>query len=114
MGDKKQEELNYRAAEEAIEEDFEIADEIDEKNKPVKNPLRNQFNFSERAAQSKNPVLRDRGWTTEPPPTTGFSETVTQWAIFDKYMHDIEVALAKEKEEKMVGKPKDKDHFDDS
>ena len=30
----------------------------------------NQFNFSERAAQSKNAILRERSWTTEPPPTT--------------------------------------------
>eukprot|EP00929_Paragymnodinium_shiwhaense_P068235 TRINITY_DN3428_c0_g1_i1.p1 TRINITY_DN3428_c0_g1~~TRINITY_DN3428_c0_g1_i1.p1 ORF type:complete len:640 (-),score=178.57 TRINITY_DN3428_c0_g1_i1:124-2043(-) len=111
--DKKQEEQNQKAAEEAIDEDVDIPD--DDNEKPVKNPLRNQFNFSERAAQSKNPVLRDRGWTTEPPPTTGFSETVTQWAIYDKYMQDIELALQKEKEEKalMGHKPKEKDAFEE-
>merc|ERR1719336_86076 len=62
---------------------------------PVKNPLRNQFNFSERAAQTKNSVLRERAWTTEPPPTTGFSQTVTHWEIYDQYIQDIEAEKKK-------------------
>jgi dynein intermediate chain 1 len=94
----KEEEQLRRGKEEDIDEDFDPPEGADER--PVKNPLRNQFNFSERAAQSKNPVLRDRGWTTEPPPTTGFTGTVTQWGIFDKYMTDIEAAKQQEKDDK--------------
>eukprot|EP00927_Polykrikos_kofoidii_P059567 TRINITY_DN54715_c0_g1_i1.p1 TRINITY_DN54715_c0_g1~~TRINITY_DN54715_c0_g1_i1.p1 ORF type:complete len:665 (-),score=147.43 TRINITY_DN54715_c0_g1_i1:196-2190(-) len=84
--DQKEEESKNRNTEEAVDEDFDPPE--DAKEKPVKNPLRNQFNFSERAAQSKNPVLRERAWTTEPPPTTGFEGTVTQWGIYDRYMED--------------------------
>jgi dynein intermediate chain 1 len=91
-----------RESREAVTEDFDPPE--DENEKPVKNPLRNQFNFSERAAQTKNPVLRDRGWTTEPPPTTGFTATVTQWDIFDQYISEIEQAKEKEKEDKNKGK----------
>ncbi|KAJ3037519.1 cytoplasmic dynein with WD40 domain [Rhizophlyctis rosea] len=72
---------------------------VEEEKKP-KGPLRNQFNFSERASQTvnnpyrrlilleedENPIER---WTnTEPPPQRIFSDTVSQWAIFDAYMED--------------------------
>merc|ERR1712187_963896 len=96
--DKKEVHDKQRESEEAIEEDFDPPE--DKTEEPKKNPLRNQFNFSERAAQTKNAVLRDRGWTTEPPPTTGFQGTVTQWDIYDQYMHDIEAAKEKEKDDK--------------
>eukprot|EP00929_Paragymnodinium_shiwhaense_P068237 TRINITY_DN3428_c0_g3_i1.p1 TRINITY_DN3428_c0_g3~~TRINITY_DN3428_c0_g3_i1.p1 ORF type:complete len:671 (-),score=205.60 TRINITY_DN3428_c0_g3_i1:273-2285(-) len=99
--DKKEEEQVARSKEEDIEEEFEPPETSEEI--PVKNPLRNQFNFSERAAQSKNPVLRDRGWSTTPPPTTGFQSTVTQWGIYDKYMSDIEAAKQQEKDDKKKG-----------
>mmetsp|Transcript_9774 Transcript_9774/g.20689 ORF Transcript_9774/g.20689 Transcript_9774/m.20689 type:complete len:674 (-) Transcript_9774:169-2190(-) len=100
--DKKEIEQNRREKEEAVEEDFDPPD--NEKELPTKNPLRNQFNFSERAAQSKNSVLRERAWTTEPPPTTGFSGTVTQWDIFDQYIREIEAAKEKDKDEKKANK----------
>lgn len=96
--DRKEQEQKVREKEEAVDEDFDPPE--DDKEMPVKNPLRNQFNFSERAAQTKNGILRERGWTTEPPPTTGFSGTVTQWEIFDSYMEDIQLAKEKEREEK--------------
>jgi len=96
--DKKDEEQSRRDGEEAVDEDFEPPE--DKEEVPLKNPLRNQFNFSERAAQTKNAVLRDKGWTTEPPPTTGFQGTVTQWDIYDHYMHEHAVAKEKEKEDK--------------
>merc|ERR1712232_787653 len=96
--DKKEQEQIQRDKEEAIDEDFDPPE--DEKENPSKNPLRNQFNFSERAAQTKNSVLRERAWTTEPPPTTGFSQTVTHWEIYDEYIHEIEAAKEKEKEDK--------------
>jgi len=56
----------------------------------IRNTLRNQFSFSERASQTAEIVLRMRGVTTEPPPTTSWNEVVTQWTIFDHYMLDIE------------------------
>mmetsp|Transcript_126133 Transcript_126133/g.251914 ORF Transcript_126133/g.251914 Transcript_126133/m.251914 type:complete len:673 (-) Transcript_126133:117-2135(-) len=100
--DKKEEEQKLREKEEAVDEDFDPPE--DEKEMPVKNPLRNAFNFSERASQTKNPVLRERGWTTEPPPTTGFTDTVTQWSIYDTYINEIEQAKLREQEEKQKQK----------
>ena len=47
---------------------------------------KNQFNYSERAAQTFNNSLRTRGVATEPPPVVSFYATVTQWDIFDAYM----------------------------
>ena len=49
---------------------------------------KNQFNYSERAAQTFNNTLRSRGVATEPPPVVQFASTVTQWDIFDAYMSD--------------------------
>merc|ERR1712228_978952 len=100
--DKKEQEQTKRDELEAVDEDFDPPE--DEKEMPVKNPLRNQFNFSERAAQTKNPILRERSWSTAPPPTTGFSGTVTQWDIFDQYIQEIEAAKEKEKEDKAKAK----------
>lgn len=100
--EKKEAEQNEKEEAEAIDEDFDPPE--NEKEIPVKNPLRNQFNFSERAAQSKNAILRERSWTTEPPPTTRNFGTVTQWEIFDQYMADIEAAKEKEKDDKKGSK----------
>jgi len=99
--DRKQEEQNKRDIADAV--DVEIEEYVGEE--PVKNTLRNQFNFSERASQTFNQVVRERAWTTEPPATTQFRDTVSQWVIFDRYMHDIE--KAKEKDAKANAKQKD-------
>merc|ERR1719277_566648 len=96
--DKKEGESKGDGDEDNEEETFDTPE--DEKEMPVKNPLRNQFNFSDRAAQTKNPILRERGWATEPPPTTGYTGTMTQWDIFDTYMKEIEAAKEKEKDDK--------------
>merc|ERR1719199_1264129 len=96
--EKKEEEQQKRQADEAVDEDFDPPE--DSAEMPEKNPLRNQFNFSERAAQTKNPVYRERAWATEPPATTGFSATVTQWDIYDQYLRDIEAQKNQEKEDK--------------
>ncbi|DBB04306.1 TPA: Dynein, 78 kDa intermediate chain, flagellar outer arm [Trebouxia sp. C0004] len=58
--------------------------------------LRNQFNFSERAAQTLNYPMRDRETTTEPPPTASFSGTCSQWEIYDAYIADQEKQRAQE------------------
>ncbi|XRA97247.1 flagellar outer dynein arm intermediate chain 1 [Pycnococcus provasolii] len=52
--------------------------------------LRNQFNFSERAASTSNNPLRDRATMTDPPPTVLFSANANQWEIYDAYMEDQE------------------------
>jgi len=58
-----------------------------------------QFHFSERAAQTTNPINKDQQTNTDPPPFKTFSENVTQWAIYDAYIED---AQAKERvKEKM-------------
>merc|ERR1719199_1631665 len=107
---RKGEEQQKRDATEAV--DVEIEEYVGEE--PVKNTLRNQFNFSERASQTFNPVLRERGISTEPPPTTGFVDTVTQWSIFDRYMQDIEKEKEKGKAEtKQADDPDKKKQTDD-
>lgn len=47
---------------------------------------KNQFNYSERAAQTFNNPMRERGVVTEPPPMLSFKNTVAQWEIYDSYM----------------------------
>lgn len=47
---------------------------------------KNQFNYSERAAQTFNNPMRERGVVTEPPPMLPFKNTVAQWEIYDSYM----------------------------
>ncbi|XP_066566792.1 dynein axonemal intermediate chain 1 [Amia ocellicauda] len=50
----------------------------------------NQFNFSERASQTLNNPLRERGSQTEPPPRANFSATANQWKIYDSYLEELE------------------------
>ncbi|KAI8853975.1 WD40-repeat-containing domain protein [Chytridium lagenaria] len=87
-------------------------DQEDEKR--PKGPLRNQFNFSERAAQSTNNPYRERSTNTEPPPQKVFSYTVNQWSIFDAYLEDFQLKekLAKDKA-KGSGPAGAKTHKDD-
>ena len=50
--------------------------------------LKNQFNYSERASQTMNNPLRERKVITDPPPSITFSNTATQWEIYDAYEED--------------------------
>lgn len=52
--------------------------------------LTNQFNFSERASQTYNNPLRERGTMTEPPPRLTYASNITQWEIYDAYVEDYE------------------------
>lgn len=63
---------------------MEAGEELDEDagNESAKN----QFNYSERAAQTFNNPMRERGVVTEPPPMLSFKNTVAQWEIYDSYM----------------------------
>ena len=50
--------------------------------------LRNQFNFSERGAQTLYYGLRARGTDTEMPPTAEMSGGCSHWEIYDAYIAD--------------------------
>jgi len=66
------------------------------------NNAKNPFNFSERALQTFNNLSRETSTNTEPPPKNTFSDTVTQWSIFDEYVKDL---AQKEKQNKDKAKP---------
>ncbi|KAG4092486.1 WD40 repeat-like protein [Neocallimastix lanati (nom. inval.)] len=66
------------------------------------NNSKNPFNFSERALQTFNNLSRETSTNTEPPPKNTFSDTVTQWSIFDEYVNDL---AQKEKANKEKAKP---------
>ena len=60
--------------------------------------IMNQFNYSERAAQTQNQPPRDRETMTDPPPRLNFSGSVSQWEIHDTYVEDMkQQQLSKEK-----------------
>eukprot|EP01147_Barroeca_monosierra_P009969 gene9969-2145_t len=78
-------------AEEKNEDSKEGEEEDDDGDAPntdADKPLRNQFNFSERAAQCFAPAHRDRETMTEAPSRATFNGNVTQWTIFDAYVTD--------------------------
>ncbi|CCI39960.1 unnamed protein product [Albugo candida] len=47
---------------------------------------KNQFNYSERAAQTYTNPLRNRSVETEPPSVINLTGTLTQWEIYDTFM----------------------------
>lgn len=51
---------------------------------------KNQFNYSDRAAQTFNHHVKDRMVTTSPPETKTFGATVSQWDVYDSYMAEWE------------------------
>lgn len=63
---------------------LEAGEELDPDAAPES--TKNQFNYSERAAQTFNNPMRERGVVTEPPPMLSFKNTVAQWEIYDSYM----------------------------
>jgi dynein intermediate chain 1, axonemal len=63
--------------------------------------LRNQFNFSERAAQTSALHPKDKGTITDPPPTIEITGTCCQSAIYDEYVKDHERAEAAERATKL-------------
>lgn len=89
---RKREEQEKRDAAEAV--DVEIEEYEGEEAR--KNTLRNQFNFSERASQTYNEVTRYRVIATQPPKCNNFTESVTQWLIYDAYMAEIEANAKKD------------------
>ena len=64
----------------------EVAADSTEKNK-------NQFNYSDRAAQTFNNPSRSRGVSTEPPPVAQYSANVSQWQIYDNYVSEYLIGM---------------------
>ena len=95
----REEDEKAAAAKEADKKKSEGGDQGDEDA----TNLRNQFNFSERASQTLNNALRDRGTMTEPPPSVEYSSQCTQWEMYDAYIEDIE------RKKEMEGKKGKKD-----
>lgn len=83
-----------RLRKEAAQEAMEAGEEDIEAQAPKTG--KNQFNYSERAAQTFNNSTKSRGVATEPPPVVQFCATVSQWDIFDSYMQDYRKTLQEE------------------
>jgi dynein intermediate chain 1 len=66
--------------------------------------LKNQFNFSERAAQTQNNPSRSKEVTTEPPPTKTYNAGVSQWDIYDTYLAEVK-RVVQEAQEAEKNKP---------
>jgi len=101
-GDEGEEKKEGDEGDEGEEKAEEKKPEPEEEEEEEDMYLKNQFNFSERATQTFNNPKRDKEICTEPPPTIEFSETVTQWAVFDGYLQDMEekARIAAESEQK--------------
>ena len=63
---------------------------------------RNQFNFTERAAQTYNPTTKVRTISTIPPDSSSSSGLMTQWGLYDAYVQEYERLLALVNMEKAV------------
>ncbi|XP_067101066.1 dynein, axonemal, intermediate chain 1, paralog 2 [Osmerus mordax] len=68
----------------------ERTDSVASKGSKKEQKLINQFNYSERASQTLNNPLRERGCQTEPPPRVNFSATANQWEIYDAYVEELQ------------------------
>jgi dynein intermediate chain 1 len=93
-----------RLRKEAAQEALDAGEEDIEADTPKTG--KNQFNYSERAAQTFNNSLRSRGVATEPPPVVQFFATVTQWEIYDAYMTEYKKQLQEEESLKTAEKRK--------
>lgn len=103
-------ERNYRAAVEerrrdrmrAAQEEGKELSELD-----LEDDLqRNQFNFSERAAQTFSSVTKTRVVCTEPPASSEASGGMSQWRIYDAYLHEYERLVAIANAEKAASSSK--------
>ena len=59
--------------EKSLEKSASEGEEMDDSKQ-----LRNQFNYNDSSIQTQNNATRDRETSTEPPPTSTYSEQVTQ------------------------------------
>lgn len=61
--------------------------------------MRNKFNYNTRECQTINNIVREKGLSTEPPPSDTIRGNITLWEIFDVYFAE-ELAKQEEKEGK--------------
>ncbi|XP_013987921.2 dynein, axonemal, intermediate chain 1, paralog 2 [Salmo salar] len=85
----------------------ERADSVESKAGKKEQKITNQFNFSERASQTLNNPLRERGCQTEPPPRANFSATANQWEIYDVYLEVLQKQEKNKEKAKAVPKKDD-------
>uniref|UniRef100_K3X8Q8 Uncharacterized protein n=1 Tax=Globisporangium ultimum (strain ATCC 200006 / CBS 805.95 / DAOM BR144) TaxID=431595 RepID=K3X8Q8_GLOUD len=115
--DQKRAEEEKEARELAIKQAKEEADakgeKIDEASLQFESG-KNQFNYSERAAQTYTNPLRQRSVETEPPPVVSFMATVTQWEIYDTFMDAYEQHQREQIQLQKVAQKKEKDEKDGS
>lgn len=55
----------------------------------IKRQLRNKFNYSERQTQTLNEPIKERGVSTQPPPSRHYNIEINQSDIFDSYLADF-------------------------
>lgn len=67
---------------------------------------RNQFNFTERAAQTNNPTVKTRVVSTTPPDSANSSGSMTQWGLYDSYVIEYENIISVLNMEKMAKEAK--------
>jgi hypothetical protein len=81
---------------------------VDDDKQAQKRSLRNQFNYQERASQTFNLPIREKGMKTDPPQRSVFSVESTQWMIYDAYMDQWLKQERDALEEAAKGKGKEK------
>ena len=88
-----------RAAEEAATDILELQNQStsDDDDELLQ---RNQFNYSERAAQTFNPVMKDRSVATVPVETHDACGDMSQWKLYDAYMAELQRATAQASSDK--------------
>ncbi|KAI4901488.1 hypothetical protein NFI96_012302 [Prochilodus magdalenae] len=87
----------------------ERPDSVDVKPGKKEQKLTNQFNFSERASQTLNNPLREKGCQTEPPPRAKFSATANQWEIYDAYVEELQKQEKNKEKQKALPPKKEED-----
>jgi dynein intermediate chain 1 len=114
---KKKTEGGEEGAEGAEEEASAAADTDESPREPADDSkaLRNQFNFSERAAQTVNNPTRERQSATEPPPSQQFTASATQWEMYDAYMEDqLRIAIQKDMMKKQKQREKEAEEAEEA
>ncbi|XP_072517913.1 dynein, axonemal, intermediate chain 1, paralog 2 isoform X2 [Salminus brasiliensis] len=87
----------------------ERPDSVEVKPGKKERKVTNQFNFSERASQTLNNPLRERGCQTEPPPRAKFSATANQWEIYDAYVEELQKQEQNKEKQKALPSKKEED-----
>jgi dynein intermediate chain 1 len=83
------ERLNKRAPDDARERESSRPAMFSGGEETLNNALRNQFIFCDRASETWNPLILERGVATQPPPSHDYNMNVSQCLIFDRYAHEL-------------------------